>query len=266
MKNEKILVVDDDDALRELMVTHLERRGYAVTSARDGLSGLQMLEAGGRFDVLVTDLMMPYMNGVQLLREARRIDSRLEVIVVTAGASVDSAIASMREDGAFDYLIKPFETISELSMAVARALAFRELQLERDELQARLAAEVERLQLVIAHIEDAILSADADGKLTVVNPAAVKLICRDDLVGRDALAYLPRSVATIVAEWQASGEQRPVTVEVAWSAGTTQLLHLSPMRRDGARANGWVMTVRDVTHLKQLDKLKSMVNWAVVQG
>ena len=266
MKNERILVVDDEEALRELMVTHLERRGYAVESARDGLSGLQLLESGGRFDVLVTDLMMPYMNGVQLLREARRLDPRLEVIVVTAGASMDSAIASMREDGAFDYLIKPFETISELSMAVARALAFRELQLERDALQARLTAEVERLQLVIAHIEDAVLSANADGKLTVVNPAAIKLLGRGDLVGRDALAYLPRPVATIVAEWQAAGEQKPITVEIAWPAGSTQLLHLSPMREADARTGGWLMTVRDVTHLRQIDQLKSMVNWAVVQG
>ncbi|HET7088652.1 MAG TPA: response regulator [Anaerolineae bacterium] len=259
MEQEKILVVDDDESLRYLMVTHLRRRGYTVESARDGLDALQVLQTDGPFTVLVTDLMIPNMNGFQLLREARRLDPRLEVIVITGVATVKSAIAAMREDGAFDYLTKPLETIGELSMAVARAITYRNLQLEREALQAQLSAEAERLQLLIANIGDAILSADASGALTVVNPAAIRLLGRDDLVGSDALTALPQPLATVVANWQAVGDQRPAVVEVDWPAGSTQMVSLTPMGAKGSRSHAWVMAVRDITHLKQLDELKMRI-------
>ncbi len=255
-EQERVLVVDDDEGLCDMMVMHLRRRGYAVESTCDSLDALQVLHTQGPFAVLVTDLMMPGMNGVQLLREARQLDPRLEVIVMTAAATVESAIAAMREDGAYDYLTKPLDTISELSMAIARALAYRKLQLEREALQSRLIAEAERIQLLIANIGDAILSADAMGTLTIVNPAASRLLARDDLVGHDALTVLPQPLATVIANWQAVGDQPPAIVEVAWPAGSTQMASLAAMRRDGSRSNGWVMALRDITHLKQLDELK----------
>lgn len=256
MSREKILVVEDNADVRLMMVTHLERRGYDVTSAKDGLDGIQALQTKGPFAVMVTDLMMPNMNGQRLLREARQIDPLLQVIVITAAASIDSAIAAMREDGAYDYLTKPLGNISELSMAVARAVTYQQLQLEREELQARLLSETERLRLLIANISDAILSADAVGILTVVNPAAAQLLGRDDLVGNEALAVLPRPLATLVANWQTVGDRQPAVVEVGWPAGATQMVSLTPLQKAGRRSSGWVMVVRDITHLKRLDEVK----------
>lgn len=259
MEHEQVLVVDDDQTLLYLMSSHLERQGYLVESATNPFQGLDLLKTKGPFAVLVTDLMMPYMDGVQLVRKARQIDPHLEAIVITAAASVETAIAAMREDGAYNYLMKPLENINELSLAVKRAAAYRRLQLERESLLARTQAEAERLQLLIANISDAILAADAQGKLTVLNPAATRLLGRDNLSGSDALAALPRPLATLLSNWRATGGQRPAVIEIVWPSTATQMVSLTPIVDSAGAADGWVMVVRDISHLKQLDELKTQM-------
>ena len=103
MPAENLLVVDDDQAFLDLMVHHLRRKGHNVACASDGKQALHALQSGGPFDVLVTDLMMPGMSGLELLRLAKKMDPTLEVIVITAAPSLEMAISAMREDGAFDY-------------------------------------------------------------------------------------------------------------------------------------------------------------------
>jgi two-component system sensor histidine kinase ResE len=265
MEPEKILVVDDDEALLFLMTSHLERQGYAVESTANPFQALELLKTKGPFAVLVTDLMMPFMDGVQLLRKARQLDPHLEVVVITAAASVETAIAALREDGAYNYLMKPLENINELSIAVKRTAAYRRLQLERAELQARAQLESERLQSLIANIGDAILAADAQGRLTVVNPAAVRLLGRNNLIGCEALTSLPRPLAILLSNWRATSGERPAAIEINWPGSATQMVSLTPVvappsappSAPPGAANGWVMVIRDISHLKQLDELKT---------
>ena len=261
MEPEKILVVDDDEALLFLMTSHLERQGYAIESTTNPFQALEFVKTKGPFAVLVTDLMMPYMDGVQLLRKARQVDAQLEVVVITAAHSVETAVSAMREDGAYNYLMKPLGSINELSIAVKRASAYRRLQLERAELQARAQAESERLQALIANIGDAILAADAQGKLTVVNPAAIRLLGRNNLIGCEALTCLPRPLAILLSNWRATSGERPATIEINWPGTATQMVSLTPVveTHDAAQsaADGWVMVIRDISHLKQLDELKT---------
>jgi len=185
------------------------------------------------------------------------VDARLEVIVITAAASVETAIAAMREDGAYNYLMKPLENINELSLAVKRAAAYRRLQLDREALQARAQAETERLQLLIANISDAILAADAQGKLTVINPAAARLLGRSNLIGSAALTSLPRPLAIVLSNWYATSSQRPAVIEITWPEKATQMVSLTPIVDSQGTADGWVMVIRDVSHLKQLEELKT---------
>jgi two-component system, OmpR family, phosphate regulon sensor histidine kinase PhoR len=257
MDPEKILVVDDDEALLFLMTSHLERQGYAVESTTNPFQGLELIKTKGPFAVLVTDLMMPYMDGVQLLRKARQIDPHLETVVITAAGSVETAISAMREDGAYNYLLKPLGNIYELSIAVKRAAAYRHLQLEREALQARAQLEAERLQLLIANIGDAILAADATDKLTVVNPAATRLLGRNNLIGCDALTSLPRPLAILLSNWRATSGQRPASIEITWPDTDTQMVSLTPIVDVRGAAGGWVMVIRDISHLKQLDDLRT---------
>ena len=126
----RILVADDEPGLREFVAEALEDDGHAVTQAADGAEAAQEL-ARAQFDLLVTDLRMPRLDGIALLRRARSDQPDLEVIVLTAHGSVDSAVEAMKL-GAFDYLEKPIDSPRELRMLAARALERRSLLAERD--------------------------------------------------------------------------------------------------------------------------------------
>jgi len=248
---ERILVVDDEKGFRDFMVSHLRKRDYEVESAMDGAEALEKLSESGTFAVLVTDLAMPKVDGLELMNEARKLYPQMEIIVITANDTIETAIAAMREYGAFNYLLKPLANNNELSFAVNRALDYRRLRLERETLQAQMLADAERLQALITGTGDAFLSADENGVIVVANPAVVRLLGQNNLVGANALDVLPRSVANVVANWQAVGGQSAV-VEVPWGASAVQMVSLTPLR-----GSGWVMVLRDVTHLKRLDQIKT---------
>ena len=238
------------------MLSHLQRRGYTVESAANGVEALKSLQANGPFAVLVTDLTMPEMGGLELLRQARAHDTRLEVVVISANDTIETAIAALREYGAYDYLLKPLANNNELSMAVGRAVDYRRLRLEREALQNQLLGEAKRLQALIATTGDAIISADAQGVIMVVNPAAAQLLGHDNLVGANALNNLPRSLASLVANWQTVGGQQPTVVEVPWAGNSVRLVNLTPLPGGNGKSEGWVMVLSDITHLKRLDELQ----------
>ena len=123
----KLLVVDDERSMRELLSIVLRREGYDVTLAENGRAAIDQLERG-RFDLLVSDIKMPDMTGVDVLRAAKRIDPDILGIMITAFASADTAIEAMRL-GAHDYLSKPFD-VDELKMKVRNALEQRLLRQE----------------------------------------------------------------------------------------------------------------------------------------
>ncbi len=123
----KLLVVDDERSMRELLSIVLRREGYDVTLAENGRAAIDQLERG-RFDLLISDIKMPDMTGVDVLRSAKRIDPDILGIMITAFASADTAIEAMRL-GAHDYLSKPFD-VDELKMKVRNALEQRLLRQE----------------------------------------------------------------------------------------------------------------------------------------
>jgi len=121
----RILIVDDEDGIRDFMVEVLETAGHQLTAAPDGESALREL---GRtsFDLMITDLKMPGMSGLTLFERARTLDPNLEVIVLTAHGSVDVAVRAMKL-GAFDFLQKPISGPEQLRLLAARALERRTL-------------------------------------------------------------------------------------------------------------------------------------------
>jgi DNA-binding NtrC family response regulator len=132
----RVLIVDDEADMVDNCVRILARADYDCRGVTDPAEALARVESDHP-DLLVTDLKMPGIDGMELLHRAREVDPSLPVIVITAFASIESAVAAVRE-GAFDYLPKTF-TVDQLRVAVARALRQRELQLEnrrlRDQLQ-----------------------------------------------------------------------------------------------------------------------------------
>ena len=103
----KILVTDDDASTRELLTRALKAKGFSVEMASDGLEALEKIQ-NEYFDLLITDLIMPNMAGTELIQKSREIFPDLIVIVVTANATVETAIQALKQ-GAYDYIIKPFE-------------------------------------------------------------------------------------------------------------------------------------------------------------
>jgi two-component system response regulator PilR (NtrC family) len=123
----RILVVDDERSMRELLNIVLKREGYAVLLAENGQSALAILEREP-IDVLISDIKMPDMSGVDVLREAKRLDADLVGIMVTAFASTETAVEALRL-GAYDYISKPFD-VEELKAKVRNAIERRTLRQE----------------------------------------------------------------------------------------------------------------------------------------
>ncbi|HWQ70648.1 MAG TPA: sigma-54 dependent transcriptional regulator [Patescibacteria group bacterium] len=117
---ETILVVDDEQGMRELLTVLLEHQGYRVITASDGEQALELI-AHQSPDLVISDVRMPKMDGIGLLTGIRKTDPHLPVIMVTAYASMDSTIQAMRL-GAHDYITKPFR-IDEIRLVVEKALA-----------------------------------------------------------------------------------------------------------------------------------------------
>ena len=115
----RILVVDDEESIRELLRLVLTGEGYSVFTANSGEEAIEYLEAQ-RFDLVITDLVMPGVNGVEVLRAAKRIDPNYPVMVITGHPSVEAVTKLMRL-GAGDYLTKPFN-IDVLRVTVAKLL------------------------------------------------------------------------------------------------------------------------------------------------
>ncbi len=119
-----ILVVDDEEIMREILETLLTREGYEVRLASSGAEGLELARAMP-FDAAIVDIMMPGLDGIATLDELKRIDEDLAVIIITAYASVESAISAMKS-GAFDYITKPFKN-EEVLVVVRNAMERRRL-------------------------------------------------------------------------------------------------------------------------------------------
>ncbi len=127
MSTERILIVDDEEPIREVLASLLEAAGYECSTATNGAEALAQLDGGG-FDLLLSDVLMPVMDGLSLLRKVRERQPNLPVVMVTAMNDVATAIGALRT-GAYDYLLKPFEK-DQLYFSVRRALEHRRLVLE----------------------------------------------------------------------------------------------------------------------------------------
>src|SRR6185312_4970149 len=119
-----LLVADDDPGLRESLERTLTREGYKVVLASDGRAALERVQAGG-VDLIVTDLRMPGLTGLELLRAAKAIMPDVDVILLTAFGTVEEAVKAMK-DGAYDFLTKPFRR-EQLIKLVDKALERRDL-------------------------------------------------------------------------------------------------------------------------------------------
>jgi DNA-binding NtrC family response regulator len=193
----RVLVVDDEPDMVENCARILKRAGYQCLTATDSQRGLALVEAE-RPDLVLTDLKMPGMDGIELLRRAHEIDSALPVILITAFASIESAVAAIK-DGAFDYLPKNF-SVDQLRVAVERGLRQRDLQVEnrnlRDQLQGALGFEnlIGRSPAMMKVFELVRKAARSDANILVLGESGTG----KELIARAIHANSPRATQAFV--------------------------------------------------------------------
>ena len=146
LRNASVLIVDDEEIMREILQVLLERQGCQVSLAASGEEGL-VLARSQPFDVAIVDVMMPGIGGIETLDELRKLDEDLPVILITAFASVENAIAAMKR-GAFDYVTKPFKN-EEVLVVARNAVERRRLVTENRTLRESLRAQTHHFSDII---------------------------------------------------------------------------------------------------------------------
>ncbi|HLG55794.1 MAG TPA: sigma-54 dependent transcriptional regulator [Vicinamibacterales bacterium] len=145
-RNGSILIVDDEEIMREILEALLTRAGYHVRLASGGEEGIELARSFP-FDAVIVDVMMPGMDGLTVLQELKKLDDDLPVLMVTAFASVETAIAAMKL-GAFDYITKPFKN-DEVLVVVGNAVERRQLVAENASLRQSLQAQYQKFAGII---------------------------------------------------------------------------------------------------------------------
>jgi len=128
----RVLVIDDDASILGIVSEVLEDDGYAVDTAGSGEDALELL-ADNRYSLVLSDIRLPGINGVEVLDHIKTVYPRTQVIMITSHASLDTSIDAIKH-GAYDYLLKPFEDLSQISNAAKRAVDAFSLEVERSQL------------------------------------------------------------------------------------------------------------------------------------
>jgi DNA-binding NtrC family response regulator len=170
MVGKRVLVVDDEESLRRVTQLKLHQAGYEASTAADGLAAMELL-AHSPQDLVITDMKMPGMSGIELLRRVKEEYPAIIVIVVTAFGTIESAVEAMRL-GAYDYLIKPINS-DALKMVVSRALEHHRLREEVQSLRAAIDRKfgfesiTGRSESLLATLDNAARAAQSDSTVLV---------------------------------------------------------------------------------------------------
>lgn len=266
----RILVVDDEQIMRDGCTRILSKEDWEVVTADNGEKGLEAMKKGDGFDVVLLDLMMPGITGMEVLEVAHQVDPDLLVIVITGYATVESAVEAMKK-GAYDFIAKPF-TPDQLRLIVNRALEKRSLQremevlrLERERSLRDIATEKSRIATIINCMGDGVLVCDRDSCVVLTNPAAGRMlgIQESSLIGRSLSECRIDGTLTdtILGSLRSADSAFPtVSQEICPTGGAVPTFlraHIAPVKNDLGETLGAVTVLQDITGLKELDRMKS---------
>src|SRR3989339_2163130 len=268
--NAKIMVIDDEEIMRDGCTRILSKQGWSVVTAENGEIGFAELQKSpSEIDIILLDLMMPGMSGMEVLGKIQALNDIPLVIVITGYATVASAVEAMKK-GAYDFITKPF-TPDQLRIVIKRALERRRLQREAEFLRSErerslrdVATEKSRVNTIINCMGDGILVCDRDRCIVLANPAASRMlkIPESALLGNYAShSNLPPELSkTIEYSLKAEGVvYTSVSQEliIGESQETFLRAHTAPVRNDLGEVMGSVTVLQDISYLKELDKMKS---------
>ncbi len=263
-----ILVVDDEKGIREGCRRILVSEGYAVDTAENGRVGCDMVLAKP-YDLILVDLMMPVMGGLEMMEQVGRHDREIIMIVITGFATIETAVDAMKQ-GAYDYVPKPF-TPDQLLAVVNRGLEKRHLRLqaqrlmeERDQKLLEVANETSKLHTIVNSMADGILVINREHQLVLWNPAAIKMLNVKELPepGREFSEVIPQEDLVRLISKAFTPDSSHYTIisdeiETNHPDRRTLMVHVSVIRDEKEQELGLVSTVRDITQLKEINEIKS---------
>ena len=202
VKQGKVLIVDDEKSMRMTLAEILRLEGYEVTPVEDGQRALAQL-ARHEFDVMLLDLMMPGMSGLEVLEKVREAGWDVEVVLLTAYSSVESAVSALRH-GAADYLVKP-ASAPDIIAAVDRALERRRQRLK----QRKLVEELMKTLHGEEPVSDAVVRQRAEKRIPLAADAWVDFGRRRLFVGREEVPLSPTEARLLETLLAREGEVIP---------------------------------------------------------
>ena len=266
----KILVIDDEQIMRDGCARILSKNGCSVLTAENGSVGLAKLqESPKEMDIILLDLMMPGMSGMEVLEKIQALDDTILIIIITGYATVASAVEAMKK-GAYDFIAKPF-TPDQLRIVVKRALERRMLQKEAEFLRSErerslrdVATEKSRVKTIINCMGDGILVCDRDSCIVLANPAASRMleIPESHLLGNYvSQCNLHSELSRTIEDSLKTEESAYTSVSQELSIGDSREIflraHTAPVRNDLGEVMGSVTVLQDISYLKEIDKMKS---------
>jgi two-component system phosphate regulon sensor histidine kinase PhoR len=263
----RVLVVDDELDIREGSERILSRIGFHLSTAARGDEALQIFERA-RSDIVLLDLKMPGLDGMEVLQRLRELDPSILVIVITGYATVETAIEAMKQ-GAYDFIPKPFEP-DQLRIVVNRAAdkirltrETQKLELEKTRTLFDLDTEKSRLRTIIESLPDGLLVTNTGGQVVLINPSCRQMLKldRDTASGRPLQEYLSdEALCRLVMEISKGKHVDYGDIpeqEFALADGTYLRAVAQPVLGERRECLGAIVTFLDITSLKVLDRLKS---------
>ena len=267
LDNTRVLIVDDEEGIREGSERILSRMGCRVFKASRGEEGLEILKME-KISIVLLDMKMPGMDGMEVLKRIRELDETILVIVITGFATVETAIEAMKR-GAYDFIPKPFEP-DQLRIVVNRAAEklrltweTEKLELDRRRTMADLHTEKSRSLSIIESLPNGAVVTNADGRVVLMNPASLQLLDLDPGIepgGRIEDYINDADLCALILEISQGKhvdfDDIP-TYDWALPNGNYLLARGRPVRGEKMECLGAVVTFVDITTMKVLDQLKS---------
>lgn len=262
----KILVIDDEQDIRDGCERILSRMDYGVLTAPRGEKGLEMIKSSaGAIRIVLLDLKMPGMDGMEVLHHIREMDESILVIIITGFATVETAIEAMKR-GAYDFLPKPFEP-DHVRIVVKRAIEkilltaeAKKLEAQRRKMLLDLDAEKSRTRTIIETLPGGVVVTNTQGQVVLMNPAFLRRLglSQDRKAGEHIGEYIQDEGFCNYIESISKGDvpEKP-DYEIVLSGQKYLLARGRAVQSEDGEYLGAAVTITDITNLKVLDQLKS---------
>ncbi len=263
----QILVIDDEKSLRDGAERILKKMGFAVLKAENGDQGLKVIDEEP-VSIVLLDMKMPGMDGMEVLRQIMAMDREILVIVITGFATVETAIEAMKQ-GAYDFIPKPYEP-DQLRIVVNRAHEKQQLSLEAEKLEkdrkrtlADLHTEKSRIHTIMESLPNGVIVTDTNGKVVLINPAFWQHfgLSREMGPGAQIEKYvadegLCKLILNISKGKHVDFDDIP-TYEIDLPNGKFLMARGRPVLGEKRECLGAVVNIMDISTMKALDQLKS---------